>query len=76
MKAELLITFSDGSTKVLDLGEKCLELDLHSGMRQSIAVNQTSSGNFKMSFTTGLMSGRSWNEITIRKLVDSPAQGH
>lgn len=67
MKASLLITFSDGSTKELDLGEKCLELDLHSGLRQSIAVNQTAQGGYKMSFTTGLMQGKSWKEITIRK---------
>lgn len=67
MKASLTITFSNGETKVLDLGEKCLELDLHNGHRQSIAVNQTAQGSYRMSFTTGLMSGRSWKEITIRK---------
>jgi hypothetical protein len=67
MKAEAIITFSDGSTKALDLGEKCLELDLHSGLRQSIAVNQTAQGGFKMSFTSGLMSGKSWEEIRIVK---------
>lgn len=67
MKASLTITFSSGDTKVLDLGDKCLELDLHSGLRQSIAVNQTAQGGFKMSFTTGLMEGKSWTEITIRK---------
>jgi hypothetical protein len=67
MTASMHITFSDGSTKVLDLGEKVIELDLHSGLRQSIAVNQTAQGGYKMSFTKGVMDNKSWQEIAIRK---------
>ena len=66
MKAEAIITFADGSTKTLDLGGKCIELQLGSHMRQSIAVNQTN-GGYKMSFTTGIMDGKSWTEIRIVK---------
>lgn len=67
MTTTATIHFSDGSTRELPLGEKCLELDLHAGLRQSIAINQTAQGNFKMSFTTGLMQGKSWRSITITK---------
>jgi hypothetical protein len=67
MIAHAIIQFTDGTSKVLDLGEKCIELDLPSHMRQSIAVNQTAGGGFKLSFTTGLMEGRKWESITIRK---------
>lgn len=67
MTASATITFSDGTTKELPLGDKCLELDLHSGHRQSIAINQKADGTFKLSFTTGLMQGKSWTEITIKK---------
>lgn len=67
MTASAIITFSDGTTKELPLGDKCLELDLHNGLRQSIAINQTARGDYRMSFTTGLMQGKSWKEITIKK---------
>jgi hypothetical protein len=67
MTASATITFIDGTTKELPLGDKCLELDLHSGLRQSIAINQTARGDYRMSFTTGLMQGKSWKEITIKK---------
>lgn len=67
MTATAIIQFKDGSTKELPLGEKCLELDLHAGMRQSIAINQTAQGGYKMSFTTGLMQSKSWESITISK---------
>lgn len=67
MTASAIITFSDGTTKELPLGDKCLELDLHTGLRQSIAINQTARGDYRMSFTTGLMQGKSWQSITIKK---------
>jgi hypothetical protein len=67
MHATAVITFTDGTTKELPLGEKCLELDLHNGHRQSIAINQKADGTYKMSFTTGLMQGTSWESITIKK---------
>ena len=67
MTASLTITYSDGSTKVISLGEKLVELDLPSHMRQSIAVNQTAMGEFRLSYSKPLMDGKSWSEITIRK---------
>jgi hypothetical protein len=67
MTAHVIITFSDGSTRVLDLGEKLSVIDVPSHMRQSIAVNQNAQGGFHLSYTKPLMDGKSWTEITIRK---------
>lgn len=67
MTAIATIHFSDGTTKELPLGDKCLELDLHAGLRQSIGINQTAMGDYKLSFTKGLMQGKSWESITIKK---------
>lgn len=67
MTATAIIQFTDGTTREIPLGEKCIELDMHEGMRQSIAINQKGDGTFKMSFTTGLMKGKFWESITIKK---------
>lgn len=66
MTATCTIHFQNGETKVLPLGEKCIELQLPIHMRQSIAVDQTSQG-WKMAFTAGLMEGRKWEKIVIEK---------
>jgi hypothetical protein len=67
MTASLVITFSDGTTRALDLGDKLQEIDLPHHMRQSIAVNQNGQGRYTLAYTKPLMEGKSWTEITIRK---------
>jgi hypothetical protein len=67
MTASLTITFTDGSTRVLDLGDKLQEIDLPHHMRQSIAVNQNGGGKFTLAYTKPLMDGKSWASITITK---------
>lgn len=66
MTATVIITFSDGTTRELPLGEKLSEIDVPHHMRQSIAVNQTHTG-FHLSYTKPLMDGKSWESITIKK---------
>jgi hypothetical protein len=67
MNASLTISFEDGTTKVISLGQKCIEIDLPPESRQSIAVNQTPRGEFRLSFTKPMMDGKKFKSITIMK---------
>lgn len=67
MTAHATIHFSDGTISTLPLGEKLVVLDVPDSMRQSIAINQTSHGEFRLSYTKPLMKGKSWEKIVIEK---------
>jgi hypothetical protein len=72
MTALLTITFTDGTTKELDLGSACVEINLPPESRQSIAVNQTHKGEFRLSFTKPLMEGKRFQKIVIEKMPTQP----
>lgn len=66
MTASALITFSDGresSSRV----EAVQELEMPPHLRQSIHLTQQASGAFKLVISNGLLAGKSWESITIKK---------
>ena len=67
MKASLQIDFTDGTSKVIDLGEKAIEISLPLSSRQSISINENSQGGFNLSFTKPIMDGKQFRSITIKK---------
>lgn len=68
MRAELTINFTDGSSKVIDLGESCIELDVSEHRKQSVGVQQVGSTKFKLAFTKPIMDGKQFQSITITKV--------
>ncbi len=70
MNATLTIEFEDGTSKVIDLGPKCIEIDISPESRQSIAINGNAAGSFLMSFTKPLMDGKKFKSITIKKVTE------
>lgn len=65
--ATMTILFEDGTERVIDLGQKCVEIDLPDAAKQSISVHQTPRGEYRMSFTKPLMVGKKFQSITISK---------
>jgi hypothetical protein len=68
MRAKLTINFTDGSSKVIDLGESCIELDVSAHRKQSVGVQQVGSTKFKLAFTKPLMEGKQFESIIINKV--------
>ncbi len=67
MSALLQIDFTDGTSKVIDLGKRAIEIDLPPTSRQSISINQSPNGGFTLSFTKPIMDGKQFRSITIKK---------
>lgn len=65
MKAELKITFEDGSSKIIEI-KKAIEIDCEH-KRESISINQTKKGYFVMSFMKSIFEGKKFSNISITK---------
>lgn len=63
---KLFIEFTDGTTKEINLGTKCIEINLPQNAKQSLSINQGKNG-FILSFTKHLMDGKQFKEIKIVK---------
>jgi hypothetical protein len=67
MTGKCIIEFEDGSTKELNLGNKCIEINTRGPTtRQSIVIQETKDG-WNMSFTKPMMDGKKFKEIKIVK---------
>jgi len=66
MTATVLIATADGKTSALNV-EAMQELEMPSHLRQSIHLTQLPNGNYKLVLSNGMLSGKSWESITIKK---------
>ena len=66
MKASLTLDFEDGSQTVLTLS-KAIEINTLPQTKQSLCFNQTSKGDWVMSFTKAMFEGKKINTISMKK---------
>jgi hypothetical protein len=66
MTATLKIEFEDGTSKEIVLN-KAIEINIGSDRKQSIEFRETKNGEWVMAFTSPVLEGKNFKEITISK---------